>query len=38
MRNVASAGSIEKLSIRLTSGEAEHLDAGARRAGMSRGA
>jgi hypothetical protein len=38
MRAAASAGSIVKLSIRLTSGEAEQLDAGARRAGLSRGA
>lgn len=37
-RAAASAGSIVKLSIRLTSGEAEQLDAGARRAGLSRGA
>jgi hypothetical protein len=34
----AASGSIVKLSIRLTSGEAEQLDAGARRAGLSRGA
>ncbi len=34
----ASAGPILKLSIRLTSGEAEQLDGGARRAGLSRGA
>ena len=34
----ASAGSIVKLSIRLTSGETEQLDVGARRAGLSRGA
>lgn len=38
MRTAATAGSIVKLSIRLTSGEAEQLDAGARRAGLSRGA
>jgi hypothetical protein len=38
MRAAASAGSIVKLSIRLTSGEAEQLDAGARQAGLSRGA
>jgi hypothetical protein len=38
IRTAASAGSIAKLSIRLTSGEAEQLDAGARRAGLSRGA
>ena len=38
MRAAASAGSIVKLSIRLTSGEAEQLAAGARRAGLSRGA
>jgi hypothetical protein len=38
MRDAAPAGSIVKLSIRLTSGEAELLDAGARRAGLSRGA
>jgi len=38
MRAVAPAGSIVKLSIRLTSSEAEQLDAGARRAGLSRGA
>jgi hypothetical protein len=38
MRAAASAGSMVKLSIRLTSGEAEQLDAGARRAGLSRGA
>ena len=37
-RTAATAGSIVKLSIRLTSGEAEQLDAGARRAGLSRGA
>lgn len=34
----ASAGSNVKLSIRLTSGEAERFDAAARRAGLSRGA
>ena len=34
----ASAGSTVKLSIRLTSGEAERFDAAARRAGLSRGA
>ena len=38
MRTATSAGSIVKLSIRLTSSEAERLDAGARRAGLSRGA
>jgi hypothetical protein len=38
MRAAASAGPIVKLSIRLTSSEAEQLDAGARRAGLSRGA
>lgn len=38
MRTATSAGSIVKLSIRLTSSEAEQLDAGARRAGLSRGA
>ena len=38
MRTGAAAGSIVKLSIRVTSGEAEQLDAGARRAGLSRGA
>jgi hypothetical protein len=37
-RDAAATGSIVKLSIRLTSGEAEQLDAGARRAGLSRGA
>ncbi|KNZ30851.1 MAG: hypothetical protein AD742_20175 [Methylibium sp. NZG] len=37
-RAAAAAGSIVKLSIRLTRGEAEQLDAGARRAGLSRGA
>lgn len=37
-RPAASAGSTVKLSIRLTSGEAERFDAGARRAGLSRGA
>lgn len=34
----AAGGSTVKLSIRLTSSEAAHLDAGARRAGLSRGA
>ncbi len=34
----APAGSTAKLSIRLTRSEASHLDAGARRAGLSRGA
>lgn len=34
----AAGGSTMKLSIRLTSAEAAHLDAGARRAGLSRGA
>ena len=38
MRPASSSGSIVKLSIRLTSGEAEQLDAGARQAGLSRGA
>jgi hypothetical protein len=38
MHTAAAAGPIVKLSIRLTSGEAEQLDAGARRAGLSRGA
>lgn len=38
MRTAAAAGSIVKLSIRVTGGEAEQLDAGARRAGLSRGA
>lgn len=38
MRTAAPAGPIVKLSIRLTSGEAEQLDGGARRAGLSRGA
>lgn len=38
MRDAASAASIVKLSVRLTSGEAAQLDAGARRAGLSRGA
>jgi hypothetical protein len=38
MRTATTAGSIVKLSIRLTSAEAEQLDAGARRAGLSRGA
>lgn len=37
-RAAASAGSTVKLSIRLTSAEAERLDGGARRAGLSRGA
>jgi hypothetical protein len=37
-RAAASARSIVKLSIRLTSAEAEQLDAGARRAELSRGA
>ena len=37
-RIAAAAGPIVKLSIRLTSGEAEQLDAGARRASLSRGA
>ena len=37
-RAAASAGATVKLSIRLTNGEAEQLDAGARRAGLSRGA
>lgn len=37
-RSAASVGSAVKLSIRLTKGEAEQLDAGARRAGLSRGA
>lgn len=37
-RTAATASSIVKLSIRLTSGEAEQFDAGARRAGLSRGA
>lgn len=37
-RTAASAGSPVKLAIRLTSGEAEHFDAAARRAGLSRGA
>lgn len=37
-RPAASSGSTVKLSIRLTSGEAERFDAGARRAGLSRGA
>ncbi|MBE2241928.1 MAG: hypothetical protein IAE86_04175, partial [Burkholderiaceae bacterium] len=37
-RASVAAGSIVKLSIRLTSAEAEQLDAGARRAGLSRGA
>lgn len=37
-RAAAARGSIVKLSIRLTSGEADLLDAGARRAGLSRGA
>jgi hypothetical protein len=34
----SSSGAVAKLSIRLTSSEAEQLDAGARRAGLSRGA
>lgn len=38
MRTAATSDSIVKLSIRLTSSEAEQLDAGARRAGLSRGA
>jgi hypothetical protein len=38
LRAAASAGPIVKVSIRLTSGEAEQLDAGARQAGLSRGA
>ena len=38
MRIAASAGSIVKVSIRLTRGEAEQLAAGAQRAGLSRGA
>jgi hypothetical protein len=38
MRPTAPVAPIVKLSIRLTSGEAEQLDAGARRAGLSRGA
>jgi hypothetical protein len=38
MRTAATAGPIVKRSIRLTSGEAEQLDSGARRAGLSRGA
>lgn len=38
MRTAASAGPIVKLSIRLTCIEAEQLDTGARRAGLSRGA
>jgi hypothetical protein len=37
-RATTSLGAIVKLSIRLTSGEAEQLDASARRAGLSRGA
>lgn len=37
-RTAASAGSTVKLSIRLTSGEAEVFDAAASRAGLSRGA
>jgi hypothetical protein len=37
-RAAAARGSIVKLSIRLTSGEAAQLDTGARRAGLSRGA
>jgi hypothetical protein len=38
MRASSSSGAIVKLSIRLTSDEAEQLGAGARRAGLSRGA
>ncbi|MCC7458065.1 MAG: hypothetical protein IT390_13905 [Nitrospira sp.] len=38
MPAAAASGSTVKLSIRLTSGEAEQLDAGARQAGLSRGA
>ena len=38
MRPALSLGLTVKLSIRLKSGEAEQLDAGARRAGLSRGA
>ena len=38
IRTAAAAGPIVKLSIRLTSGEAERLDAGAGRSGLSRGA
>ncbi len=38
MRTASAASSIVKLSIRLTSSEAEQLAAGARRAGLSRGA
>ena len=38
MRTAASAPSVVKLSIRLTSGEAEQFDAGTRAAGLSRGA
>jgi hypothetical protein len=38
LRDAASPGSTVKLSIRLTSSEARRLDAGAQRAGMSRGA
>lgn len=38
MLAAATSDSIVKLSIRLTSSEAEQLDAGARRAGLSRGA
>jgi hypothetical protein len=38
MRTAAEAGSIVKLSVRLTSSEAVQLDAGAKRAGLSRGA
>jgi hypothetical protein len=37
-RATAARGPVVKLSIRLTSGEAEQLDARARQAGMSRGA
>jgi hypothetical protein len=37
-RATGSASSTVKLSIRLTSAEAEHFEAGARRAGLSRGA
>jgi hypothetical protein len=38
IQTAASSGSIVKLSIRLTSGEAAQLDSGARQAGLSRGA
>jgi hypothetical protein len=38
MPGAAPSGAIVKLSIRLTGSEAEQLDAGARRAGLSRGA